>query len=184
MQGSARARLADGREFRLIYDGRNGLPYTSIGRQLIASGEIPEREMSLARLKSWLRTNGLRPGERAREMMWSNRSYVFFRLEAARAGEGPIGGAGRPLTALRSIAVDRSLWSYGTPFWIEADLPWRGEALSPFRRLTVAEDTGSAILGPARADVFFGGGGEAGRRAGAIRHSANFFVLLPLEATP
>jgi len=92
---------------------------------------------------------------------------------------GPIGGAGIPLTPLRSIAVDRSIWSYGTPFWIDARLPWQGEAPTPFRRLTIAADTGSAILGPARADIFFGGGDAAGARAGAIHHPADFVVLLP-----
>ncbi|HEY3719484.1 MAG TPA: MltA domain-containing protein [Roseiarcus sp.] len=182
VQGSARVELTDGRRVRLVYDGRNGLPYTSIGRLLIESGEIAEAEMSLARLKSWLRANGLSPGGRARALMQRNRSYVFFRLEVGFDPEdGPIGGAGIPLTPLRSIAVDRSIWSYGTPFWIDASLPWQGEAPTPFRRLTIAADTGSAILGPARADIFFGGGDAAGARAGAIRHPADFVVLLPTE---
>jgi membrane-bound lytic murein transglycosylase A len=181
VQGSARVELEDGRVVRLVYDGRNGQPYTSIGRTLIEAGEIPEREMSLARLKSWLREHGLRPGERGRELMWRNRSYVFFRVEENLDPEaGPIGGAGVPLTPLRSIAVDRSLWSYGLPFWISADLPWEGDAPTPFRRLMIAQDTGSAILGAARADLFFGGGDLAGTRAGAIRHHADFTVLLPL----
>src|SRR5271167_3155769 len=180
VQGSARVELTDGRRVRLVYDGRNGLPYTSIGRLLIESGEIAEAEMSLARLKSWLRENGLSPGGRARALMQRNRSYVFFRLqEGFDPEDGPIGGAGIPLTPLRSIAVDRSIWSYGTPFWIDARLPWQGEASTPFRRLTIAADTGSAILGPTRADIFFGGGDAAGARAGAIRHPADFVVLLP-----
>jgi membrane-bound lytic murein transglycosylase A len=182
VQGCARVELTDGRRVRLVYDGRNGLPYTSIGRELIEAGEIAESEMSLARLKSWLRANGLQPGGRARTLMQRNRSYVFFRLEeGVDPAEGPIGGAGIPLTALRSIAVDRSIWSYGTPFWIDAQLPWRSEATTPFRRLTIAQDTGSAILGAARADIFFGGGEAAGARAGAIRHAADFVALLPTE---
>ena len=178
VQGSALVELTDGRRVRLVYDGRNGLPYTSIGRLLIESGEIAESEMSLARLKSWLRANGLSPGGRARALMQRNRSYVFFRLEEDfDSADGPIGGAAIPLTPLRSIAVDRSIWPYGTPFWIDARLPWRGEAPTPFRRLMIAQDTGSAILGPARADIFFGGGDAAGARAGAIRHPADFVVL-------
>jgi membrane-bound lytic murein transglycosylase A len=182
VQGSARVALGDGRRLRLVYDGRNGLPYTSIGRALIEAGEIPESEMSLARLKSWLRANGLRPGERGRQWMWRNRSYVFFRLEEDLEPErGPIGGAGIPLTTLRSIAVDRTIWSYGTPFWIDAEAPWRSEIPSPFHRLMIAQDTGSAIVGPARADIFFGGGDEAGARAGAIRHPAEFHALLPIR---
>ena len=91
-----------------------------------------EREMSLARLKSWLREHGLEPGERGRALMQRNRSYVFFKIEEEfDPSQGPIGGAGIPLTPLRSIAVDRSIWAYGTPFWIDAELPWDGEAASP-----------------------------------------------------
>ncbi|MGO4871640.1 MAG: murein transglycosylase A [Roseiarcus sp.] len=181
VQGSARVALPDGREVRLAYDGRNGQPYTSIGRLLIEAGEIAEREMSLARLKSWLRAHGLEPGDRGRALMQRNRSYVFFKVEEAfDPSQGPIGGAGIPLTPLRSIAVDRSIWAYGTPFWIDAELPWEGAAASPFRHLMIAQDTGSAIVGGARADIFFGGGEAAGARAGAIRHRGRFTALLPL----
>lgn len=185
VQGSASVELPDGRLVRLAYDGRNGQPYTSIGRLLIEAGEIAESEMSLARLKSWLRAHGLAPGGSARNLMQRNRSYVFFRLETAvDPGQGPIGGAGLALEPLRSIAVDRSLWPYGTPFWLDARLPWRGAGRSLFRRLTIAQDTGSAILGAARADLYFGGGDEAGRRAGDIRHACEFTVLLPAGETP
>jgi len=185
VQGSARLRLADGRRARLVYDGRNGQPYTSIGRLLIEAGEIPEGEMSLARLKDWLRANGLKPGDRGRAIMQRNASYVFFRVvEDVDPALGPIGGAGIALTPLRSIAVDRTLWSYGLPFWIDAALPWESDELSPFRRLMVAHDTGSAILGPARADIFFGAGEAAGARAGAIRHRGAFAVLAPLGDEP
>jgi membrane-bound lytic murein transglycosylase A len=181
VQGSASVELPDGRVVRLAYDGRNGQPYTSIGRLLIEAGAIAEGEMSLARLKSWLRAHGLAPGEDARNLMQRNRSYVFFRLETAfDPAEGPTGGSGVSLTALRSIAVDRTHWPYGTPFWLDAHLPWRGPEPSAFRRLTIAQDTGSAILGAARADLYFGGGEEAGRRAGDIRHSCHFVALLPL----
>ena len=180
VQGSARVRLQDGRLLRLAYAGRNGRPYTSIGRILIEDGAIPEPEMSLARLKHWLRKAGLEPGQAGRAVMQRNDSYVFFKLDATLdAAAGPVGAAGVSLTPLRSIAVDRNLWFYGLPFWIDAALPWRGPATTPFRRLMVAQDTGSAILGPARADIFFGWGDEAGVRAGGIRHPAEFTVLLP-----
>ena len=117
--------------------------------------------------------------------MQRNRSYVFFKIEDEfDPSQGPIGGAGVALTPLRSIAVDRSIWAYGTPFWIDARLPWEGEAASPFRRLTIAQDTGSAILGAARADIYFGGGEAAGARAGAIRHRGQFTALLPLGDEP
>lgn len=182
VQGSASVDLADGRRVRLAYDGRNGQPYTSIGRLLIETGEITGQEMSLARLKQWLRANGLEPRGRASALMQANRSYVFFKLETDFvSGDGPTGGAGVALSALRSIAVDRAIWPYGAPFWIDANLPWQGDAPAPFRRLMIAQDTGSAILGPARADIFFGQGDEAGLRAGAIRHRARFAVLLPAE---
>jgi membrane-bound lytic murein transglycosylase A len=181
----ARLRLADGRKARLVYDGRNGQPYTSIGRLLIEAGEIGESEMSLARLKAWLRANGLKPGDKGRAIMQRNASYVFFRLvEDVDPALGPIGGAGIALTPLRSIAVDRALWSYGLPFWIDAALPWESDELSPFRRLMVDHDTGSAIVGPARADIFFGSGEAAGARAGAIRHRGAFAVLAPLGDEP
>ena len=185
VQGSARVELPDGRQVRLAYDGRNGRPYTSIGRLLIEAGEIAECDMSLARLKRWLRDNGLGAGDKGLALMQRNQSYVFFkREEAFDPALGPTGGAGVPLTPLRSIAVDRSIWAYGTPFWIDAELPWRDESVSPFRRLMIAQDTGSAILGSARADIFFGGGEAAGARAGAIRQRATFTVLLPRGDEP
>jgi membrane-bound lytic murein transglycosylase A len=185
VQGSAQVEFADGRRARLAYDGRNGLPYTSIGRILIETGEIAESAMSLANLKAWLRAAGLGEGERGLELMRRNRSFVFFRLvEDFDPCLGPVAGAGVALTPLRSIAVDRAIWSYGLPFWIEANLPWADESPSPFRRLMIAQDTGSAIVGPARADIFFGSGEAAGARAGAIRHRGDFAVLLPIGDEP
>jgi membrane-bound lytic murein transglycosylase A len=185
VQGSAQVEFADGRRARLAYDGRNGLPYTSIGRILIETGEIAESAMSLANLKAWLRAAGLGEGERGLELMRKNRSFVFFRLiEDFDACFGPVAGAGVALTPLRSIAVDRAIWSYGLPFWVNADLPWADEHLRPFRRLMIAQDTGSAIVGPARADIFFGSGDAAGARAGAIRHGGDFAVLLPVGDKP
>jgi membrane-bound lytic murein transglycosylase A len=185
VQGSARVAFADGRMARLAYDGRNGLPYASIGRILIETGAIPEELMSLESLKAWLRAAGVGEGEPGLALMRRNPSFVFFRLvEDFDPDLGPVAGAGIPLTPLRSIAVDRTLWSYGLPFWIEAELPWRGERPTAFRRLMIAQDTGSAIVGPARADIFFGGGDAAGERAGAIRHGGEFSVLLPVGDEP
>ncbi len=182
VQGSARVRLADGSRRRLAYAGRNGRPYTSIGRLLIESGEIAEADMSLATLKQWIRARGQNPGDAGAVLMHRNKSFVFFSLhEECAPASGPIGGQGICLTALRSIAVDRAIWPYGLPFWIAADLPWRSSSPSPFRRLMIAQDTGSAITGPARADIFFGSGDDAGARAGDIRHAGDIFVLLPAE---
>ena len=147
---------------------------------LIEAGEIPEQEMSLKRLKAWLRAAGLGEGGRGLALMRRNRSFVFFRLvEDFDPALGPVAGAGVPLTPLRSIAVDRALWTYGLPFFVEADLPE-----GPFRRLLIAQDTGSAIVGPARADIFFGGGEAAGDRAGAIRHPGQMTVFLPIGEEP
>ena len=181
VQGSARIRLSGGQTLRLTYAGRNGLPYTSIGKILIESGLILEKDMTLAALKDWLRADA----ERGAALMRQNRSYIFFKIdEDGKKDEGPIGGAGLRLSPLRSIAIDRACWPYGLPFWIEAKLPWQGRAVSDFNRLMIAQDTGSAILGPARADIFFGSGDVAGVRAGDIRHPAAFTVLLPRDVQP
>jgi membrane-bound lytic murein transglycosylase A len=180
VQGSARVILPDGRQIRLVYAGRNGWPYTSIGRILIATGEIAPSDMGLAALKSWIRAHGQNAGEAGAALMQANRSYVFFAIDAdLRDGDGPIGGAGISLTPLRSIAVDRSIWSYGLPFWLSADLPWQKDEVTPFKRLMIAQDTGAAIIGPARADIFLGSGGPAGERAGGITHECAVIVLLP-----
>jgi membrane-bound lytic murein transglycosylase A len=176
VQGSAQVEFPGGRRARLAYDGRNGLPYTSIGKILIETGEIAEGAMSLASLKAWLR----RDSDRGLALMRRNRSFVFFKLvDDFDSDLGPIAGAGVPLTPLRSIAVDRTIWAYGLPFWIDAELPWVDETPRPFRRLMIAQDTGSAIVGAARADLYFGSGEAAGARAGAIRHRANLIVFLP-----
>lgn len=179
VQGSARLRLRDGSERRLVYDGRNGHPYTSIGRLLIESGEIRPDAMSLDALKCWLREHGQAWGDEGRAIMQQNRSYIFFRLAPAAGDTGPIGGAGLPLTAGVSITVDRTIWSYGLPFWIASDTAVPGFGAEPLDRLFVAQDTGSAIVGPSRADLFMGSGEAAGRHAGAIRHAARFTVLWP-----
>jgi membrane-bound lytic murein transglycosylase A len=176
VQGSARIRLEDGRVLRLAYAGRNGHRYTSIGRLLIEAGAIPADEMSLERLLGWLQGN---PGQ-ARAVMRRNRSYIFFRIaDELEPGDGPIGGAGVPLTPGRSLAVDRALWSYGLPFWLDGALPRPDGGTERLDRLTIAQDTGSAIVGPARGDLFMGSGPEAGTRAGLLRHPAGFTVLWP-----
>jgi membrane-bound lytic murein transglycosylase A len=176
VQGSARIRLDDGRVVRVAYAGRNGHPYTSIGRILVERGHIAPDAMSLEALTAWLRSN---PGE-AGSIMRQNRSYIFFRLaDELDLDEGPIGGAGVPLTPGRSLAVDRTLWSYGLPFWLEGELPVAPALSEPLRRLMIAQDTGTAIVGPARGDYFFGTGREAGTRAGLLRHGARFVVFLP-----
>jgi membrane-bound lytic murein transglycosylase A len=181
IQGSAQVRLEDGSVLRLNYDSHNGYPYTPIGRVLIERGIIPREQMSLQRLRDWLAANP----DLAKEVRGKNQAYTFFRVAKLAAGEQPVGGQGVSLTPGRSIAVDKALHAYGTLFFIEADLPTAGLAVAPkFRRLMVAQDTGSAIVGPARADIYFGPGDEAGRVAGRIRTPGTFVMLIPREMDP
>lgn len=176
VQGSARLKLPDGRMTRLTYSGRNGHPYTSIGRRLVETGAMTLEEMSLAKLMAWLRADSAR----GRRLMEENRSYVFFaRDDAAPADRGPIGGAGVPLTEGRSLAIDRTIWPYGLPVFIDVEplTPEGGRRRTT--RLMIAQDTGSAIVGPARGDYFMGSGAEAGDRAGLVRDAMRFIVLVP-----
>jgi membrane-bound lytic murein transglycosylase A len=132
VQGSARISLADGQVVRVAYAGKNGYPFTVPGRIIVARGHVPLAEMNLERLTAWLRANP----EEGREIMRLNRSYVFFRLaEELDAKDGPVGAAGVPLTAGRSLATDRNLWSYGLPFWLEGELPLAGGGTEPLARL-------------------------------------------------
>lgn len=182
IQGSARVHLPDGKVLRINYDAQNGHPYYAIGRALIERGIVPAEEMSMDKIRLFIAEHR----EQGRELMRLNPSYVFFRVvEELDLDAEPIGAQGVSLTRDRSIAVDRSLHVYGTPFWIEAELPIESESeLSPFRRLMVAQDTGGAIVGPARADLYLGAGIEAGTIAGRLRHPGTFYMLVPRKADP
>lgn len=176
VQGSARIRLPDGGVVRVGYAGRNGHPYSSIGRIIVERGAIDRDEMSLERLLGWLKAN---PAE-AREIMRRNQSYIFFTvLDDLGPDDGPIGGAGISLTPGRSLAVDRQLWRYGLPFWLDGIVPDIDGMERQLQQLMIAQDTGSAIVGPARGDFFTGTGAKAGTQAGLIRHRPRFVVLLP-----
>jgi membrane-bound lytic murein transglycosylase A len=177
IQGSARVILEDGTPLRVNYDSHNGHPYTAVGRALIDRNHIPREEMSMQRIREWMAAN---PAE-AREIRATNRSFVFFRITGLSNEGEPNGAQGVPLTPLRSIAVDK-IHVYGTPFFVEASLPIESaRPTTPFRRLMVAQDTGSAIVGPARGDLYWGAGADAGRIAGRIRHPGRFVMLLPRE---
>jgi len=181
IQGSARIRLEDGSVLRLNYDSHNGWPYTPIGRVLIERNIIPKDEMSMQRIREWMEANP----DQAKEVRRQNRSYVFFRITDLATEDEAVGAQGVPLVPGRSIAVDRSLHAYGTPFFIAADLPIVSDrAATKFRRLVFAQDTGSAIVGPARADIYFGAGDDAARMAGRVRNSGQFVMLLPRELDP
>lgn len=175
VQGAARLRMPDGSLRRVTYAAKSGQRFTGIGRVLADLGEIPLAEVTMQSIRRWLRDH---PG-RVDEILWRNRSYIFFR-EAAVDDErlGPVAAAKVPLTAGRSIAVDRLLHTFATPFFIDAPtLDAFGEG--GFRRLMIAQDTGSAITGAARGDLFAGSGDAAGEIAGVIRHAAEFVALLP-----
>jgi len=181
IQGSARVRLEDGTMLRVNYDAHNGHPYTAVGRILMERGYIARHEMSMARIRNWMKHN---PDE-GREVRHKNRSFIFFRITGLGNDDEPAGAQGVPLTPGRSIAVDRLLHSYGTPFFIEANLPLDDErGNDKFNRLVIAQDTGSAIIGPARADIYFGSGDGPGAVAGRIRHKGQFVMLVPNEIDP
>lgn len=165
---------------RLVYAGRNGHPYTSIGRKMVEMGAMNLEEMSLAKLMAWLRADPAR----GRALMEQNLSYVFFALADAPADQGPIGGAGVPLTTGRSLAVDRTLWPYGLPIFIETSPLTPEGPRAPLDRLMIAQDTGSAIVGPARGDFFMGSGEAAGAKAGLVRDSMRFTLLVPRGDAP
>ncbi len=182
VQGSARIKLPDGSLRRLVFAGRNGYPYTSIGKVLVERLHVPPSEMGMAQLEAWIRGNGQGPAQAGGQLMQENRSYIFFRFDdALPETAGPIGGAGVSLAPLASLAIDRAQWPYGLPFYVDAALPEGDAGAAPFRRLMVGQDTGSAIVGPARGDIFFGTGDEAARRAGGIRDHGALYVLWPRD---
>src|ERR1041385_3873723 len=181
IQGSARVRLEDGSTVRINYDAHNGFPYTPVGRILIERNIIPRDQMSMHRIREWMEQNP----DGANELRRQNRSYVFFREVALSDRDEAVGAQGVPLTPGRSIAVDKSLHVYGTPFFIEGELPIESEvSKTPFRRLMIAQDTGSAIVGPARADLYFGAGVDAGKVSGRLRHGMRFVMLVPKSIDP
>ena len=178
IQGSARIRLEDGAVLRVNYDAHNGHPYTPVGRILIERGLVSREEMSMQRIRGWM----LADPAGGRALRRQNKSFIFFRITGLADHEEAHGGQGVALTPGRSIAVDRPRHVYGMPFWIEAELPLVSEEpTTKFRRLVVAQDTGSAIVGPARADIYFGAGDDAERVAGRIRHAGRFVMLMPRE---
>jgi membrane-bound lytic murein transglycosylase A len=181
IQGSARIRLPDGSTLRINYDSYNGYPYTAVGRVLVDRGIFTRDEMSMQKIREWMEANP----DGAKDVRRQNRSYVFFREVQLSDKEEAIGAQGIPLTPGRSIAVDKSLHVYGTPFFISGELPIESEkSKTPFRRLMIAQDTGSAIVGPARADLYFGGGPDAGKIAGRLKSNARFVMLVPKGLDP
>jgi membrane-bound lytic murein transglycosylase A len=178
IQGSGRVKLTDGSMVRVHYDGKNGHPYTSIGRYLIEKGIVAADKMSMDALAKWLKSDL----ERAKQIMWQNASYVFFRELKGEEAKGPLGAMNAPLTAGRSLAVDTLYHALGTPIYVTAGAASAGSKAGPFHRLMIAQDVGSAIRGPERGDIYFGSGDAAGELAGATKRAGNFIVLMPKEA--
>lgn len=176
IQGSARLRLTDGTTLRVAFDGKSGHAYTSIGRLAVERGLLPLDGAHKEGLERWLREH---PAEGV-ALMQENRSFIFFRPTELGEGDGPMGAAGVPLTAGRSLAVDRTLMTFHAPVWVDApELADPDRGAFGFRRLMIAQDTGSAIVGPARGDLFFGSGDTAGTLAGGVSHRAEMTVLIP-----
>ena len=173
IQGSGRIKLQDGSHVRVGYAGRNGHEYKSIGRVLVDRNVMPLEQVTAPAIRNWLATNP----DLADELMNQNRSFVFFRVIE---GDGPIGAQGIPLTPGRSLAVDRTFLPLGIPIWLDTTDPL--DEKLPLQRLMVAQDTGSAIKGAVRGDVFWGFGNEAARRAGLMKQNGSYFVLLPRSA--
>ncbi len=177
IQGSGRVRLKEGGVLRLAYAGKNGRPYVPVGRVLVERGEIAREEMSMQAIRRWLAEHP----DQAQALLWENPSYVFFRVVALPDPRlGAYGAQGVQLAPLVSLAIDWRFWPYGAPVWLETTVPaatGRGDV--PFRRLMVAQDTGTAIRGVVRGDIFFGFGKAAAARAGRMQARGFMAVLLP-----
>ncbi len=178
IQGSARLRYPDRSIRRITYSAKSGHAFTAIGQVLITLGEQKPGCVTMQSIRQWLDDNPARVDE----ILWHNRSYIFFKPVPDHAdSQGPIGAAKVPLMATRSLAVDRQLHTFGSPIYVQADdLTHLDNA--PFRRLMLAQDTGSAIIGPARGDIFTGSGSSAGEAAGIVKHAATFYLFIPKSA--
>jgi len=176
IQGSTRVKLDNGKLLRLNYVASNGMPYTPVGKFLIDRGIVSKEEMSMDKIREFMEAN---PDE-GKELRRKNRSFVFFQETPLGTHDECIGAQGVPLTPGRSLAVDKRIHIYGTPVWIDAELPIESEKPeTKFRHLLFAQDTGSAIVGPARADIYFGHGEEISHIAGRIKQNGQFVMLAP-----
>ena len=169
IQGSGRVLLPHSKSIQIGYAANNGHPYTAIGRVLIKKGLIEKEDLSMQAIRSWLAANP----SKVRELLNHNARYIFFR---ELPGPGVLGALGVKLTARTSIAIDPSFIPLGAPVWINTSIP---ETEEPLQRLMIAQDTGAAIKGPIRADIFFGTGSAAAGIAGRMKQTGDLFILLP-----
>jgi membrane-bound lytic murein transglycosylase A len=172
VQGSGRIRMTDGTVIRVGYAGANGHSYRSIGHEMVRRGTHSLDQVSAPEIASWVRNN---PGD-GKALLHTNPSYVFFRkIATLEPKDGPIGAMGRSITTLRSVAIDPKFTLLGAPVWIEKD------GRDPIRSLMIAQDTGGAIKGMQRADIFYGTGAGAGDAAGMIKDAGRMVLLLPID---
>ena len=179
IQGSGRLLFPDGRQLRAAFAAHNGQPFKSVARHLIEIGEIQPHQAGMADIKAWMKRVG---PDAARKAMNVNPRFVWFAAETIANPElGPRGAQGVPLTPMGSMAVDPAFHPYGVPIYLDTKTPkragdWQGQ---PFRSLVVAQDTGGAIRGALRGDLFFGWKDDAGDRAAVTNHPLAMWVLLP-----
>jgi membrane-bound lytic murein transglycosylase A len=180
IQGSGAIELDTGQIVRLSYDGRNGWPYTSVGKLLAESENLDPKIVTSDYLTDWVRQNGVNAGDKGRNLLQANDSYIFLKVdESASRNEGPIGASGVSLTPIRSIAVDHKVWPYGLPFWVDVPSRQRDGAEIGFHHLVISQDSGSAIVGMNRVDIFFGSGPQVATEAGRLANKGRLIVLLP-----
>ncbi len=173
IQGSGRIRLDDGRQLRIAYADQNGHPYRPIGRWLVAQGELKKEDVTMDAIRAWADAHP----QRVTELLASNPSYVFF-TKGPEGDEGPRGSLNVPLTAGYSVAVDRTVVPLGSLLWLSTTRPDG----SPVVRPVAAQDTGGAIAGEVRADLYWGTGDAAGKLAGDMKQKGNLWLLWPKGA--
>ena len=173
VQGSGRLKLQDGSSMRVGFAAKNGHKYRSVGKEMARRGLLPANKVSAGSIRKWVKNNPV-DGE---QVLWHNPSFIFFReLTNLSEAAGPVGAMGKSISAMRSIAVDPAFTPLGAPVWVEK------AGKDPLVRLMIAQDTGSAVKGAQRADIFYGSGVEAGKRAGVIRDGGRMIVLMPKSA--
>ena len=172
VQGSGKLRLDNGQTVQIGFAGKNGYPYTTIGRYLIEQGELSKQHVSMKSIRHWLATHP----QQAQSVLEQNASFIYFRILKT---DEPIGAGQVPLTATRSLAVDRRFIPLGAPLYLSTQIPTTAGKPRPFNQLMIAQDTGSAIRGAVRGDIFWGAGAEAERIAGHMQSKGRYWILLP-----
>jgi membrane-bound lytic murein transglycosylase A len=175
IQGSGYLTFEDGSKMRAAYAADNGLPFVGIARPMAERGLLPANGTSGEAIRAWLAANR---GIEARAITALNPRYIYFAVDPDDGGD-PAGAAGVPLPARRAIAIDPAHWTYGDLVWISADGGNLSGARGSYQGLVMALDTGSAIRGPVRADLYMGRGAQAGEEAGTVRHPLRMWRLVP-----